>query len=258
MSEFASSSGHWYTRTGEPAYDQPNKSKPGEFRPSTLADAKKLLLVPSVTTVLDIAAKPALENWKRNQILMAAATMPIKEGESSEDYIKRLITDSEAEGIAARDRGTLIHGWVEAYFEGQLDIPDEAWPWIDAVENALDREFGAQDWISEKSFASPLGYGGKVDLHSSKVLVDFKTKETAKIDFKKSMTWPDNHMQLAAYRRGLYEDWKGIKMANVYIGRELVDGKAVVKLETHDTDYWDHFKCLLDYWRLTKNYDPSF
>jgi len=56
---FATSSGHWYAQDGSAAYTQPNKSKPGQTRPTTLRDAKKFDLVPSVTGIIGMADKPA-------------------------------------------------------------------------------------------------------------------------------------------------------------------------------------------------------
>ena len=64
----ASESQHWYDRNGTPAYSVIAKN--GVPRPTTLRDARKLNLVPSVTTILNVAAKPALEAWKLNQICL--------------------------------------------------------------------------------------------------------------------------------------------------------------------------------------------
>ena len=65
---------HWYQHNGAPQYTV--KAKDGSDRPTTLRDARKLNLVPSVTTILKIAAKPGLEAWKLNQMLLAALTLP--------------------------------------------------------------------------------------------------------------------------------------------------------------------------------------
>ena len=65
--KFKSESGHWYTKEGEPMYTIVGAN--GVERNTTLRDAKSLELVPSVTTVMGMVAKPALENWKMNQLL---------------------------------------------------------------------------------------------------------------------------------------------------------------------------------------------
>jgi hypothetical protein len=70
----AAESLHWYDRDGKPAYTV--KAKDGSDRPATLRDARKLNLVPSVTTIIRCAAAPGLELWKANQLMMAALTLP--------------------------------------------------------------------------------------------------------------------------------------------------------------------------------------
>ena len=54
----ASQSGHWYLPDGAPAYEI--RGTNGKVRPVTLRDARKLNLLPSVTTIMQCAAKPQL------------------------------------------------------------------------------------------------------------------------------------------------------------------------------------------------------
>ena len=65
----ASESNHWYTRDGAPQYTVPSK-KDGSPRSTTLRDARVMNLVPSVTTILNVMAKPALTNWLQQQVLL--------------------------------------------------------------------------------------------------------------------------------------------------------------------------------------------
>lgn len=100
---------HWYDiATGAPRYQVPNKST-GGMRDTTLRDARQLGLVPSVTTILQEANKPALINWMIDQALMAALTLPRNEGESLDDFIGRAKEDSKQQAINAAARGTEIH-----------------------------------------------------------------------------------------------------------------------------------------------------
>ena len=69
-----SESNHWYAKDGTPMYTVPAKS--GEPRATTLRDAKKMGLLPSVTTIMKSAASPGLEAWKLNQMMLAALTLP--------------------------------------------------------------------------------------------------------------------------------------------------------------------------------------
>ena len=68
-----SEAGHWYTLEGKPQYTVIGKNK--KERNTTLRDARQLNLVPSVTTILDVAAKPGLVNWLINQGIHAARTL---------------------------------------------------------------------------------------------------------------------------------------------------------------------------------------
>lgn len=248
--DFARAAGHWYDRTGKPAYEQPNKSKPGEFRPTTLRDAKKLDLVPSVTGIIKMADKPALNRWMMGEVMKAALTIPAEPDESASDYEARLWEESSRVGRESAEKGTKIHGYIEAFYQNGT-VTDEGKPFIESVTTAIREHFGEQVWSAEKSFASQLGFGGKIDLHSHSVILDYKTKENNKFDFKESMTYIENKMQLSAYRKGL--ELPEALIANVYIGRDLQeDGTALVKIETHNEDHWQHFECLLNYWKLCK------
>jgi len=60
--------GHWYTKDGTPAYTTIGKT--GE-RPTTLRDARKEGLLPSVTTINGQLSKAGLDTWKQQQVLLA-------------------------------------------------------------------------------------------------------------------------------------------------------------------------------------------
>ena len=51
--------GHWYTVTGKACHTQPKTKGDGE-RSTTLRDARKLKLKPSVTTILGATVSPGL------------------------------------------------------------------------------------------------------------------------------------------------------------------------------------------------------
>ena len=201
MQEIKSESGHWYDKSGNPAYTTIGKN--GRERATTLRDAKVLGLLPSVTTILSTAAKPGLQRWLQNQAILAALTLPRKENEPEEDYLDRVLNDSKAQGRDAADRGTAIHGVLESFFDGILleAVPE----YCRNAENALKVAFGNRLWIPEKSASHELGFAGKVDLHAKGdkvkgipgVVCDFKTKE---IPLEKVVPYEDHIMQIAAYR----------------------------------------------------------
>lgn len=136
MADFASESGHWYLADGTPYYTLVGAN--GKERPVTLRDARKVGALPSVTTIIRMAAAPALERWKRNQLLLAALTLPRHDGESEADWLKRVEQDWQEEGRAAADKGSAIHAAIEQHFRGE--IPDEElWPWVKLVIAELER-----------------------------------------------------------------------------------------------------------------------
>ena len=104
--EIAVESGHWYDMDGNPAYT--TKAKDGTARPTTLRDARKLLLLPSVTMICNVAAKPALEVWKQRQIVLAALTLPAMDGETLDERAVRIVlvvVEQVLLGDAVRGRG---------------------------------------------------------------------------------------------------------------------------------------------------------
>ena len=196
VKEKVQENGHWYTKDGHTAYTTIGKT--GE-RPTTLRDARKLGLLPSVTTINGMLSKAGLDTWKQQQVLLAALTLPRSEGESEQEWLARVMQDSKATGREAAERGTAIHAVIEEYFE-QKYMSNKP-PYLDAIDKALIDAFGSQLWLTEKSFVHPLGFGGKCDLMSSSgFVVDFKTKET---DLDKVDVYFEHEMQLAAYREGL-------------------------------------------------------
>jgi hypothetical protein len=240
VKENTSESGHWYLPDGSPAYRTIGKN--GKERNTTVKDARGLGLLPSVTTIIGCAAKPALDVWKQQQAILAALTLPRLEGESEEDWLSRVVSDSKETAKQAAERGTHIHGIIESFYEG-VYIP-ELPPYVRAVENVINEHFGQQLWVSEKSFAYG-GFGGKCDLVSkSGFVVDFKTTEK---DLDKLDYYFDHQMQLAAYRQGF--EMPNAKCAIVYVNALQNKAKLV---EIPDADLrigWECFTHLLAFYR---------
>jgi hypothetical protein len=239
-------SGHWYTRDGVPRYTVIGKN--GKERNTTLRDARTESLIPSVTTILNVMAKPALIQWLQKQVLLAALTLPRIPGELEDDYISRIMADSKEQGRAAADAGTDIHASIQGFYEGVVSTRHEAH--VKGTVEALDALFGQQGWIAERAFGHSHGFGGKCDLHSAigdGIVVDVKTKEFT--DPNKVDTYDDHLMQLAAYRVGL-----GVpkaRCANAFVSRS-VPGLVVIK-EWEEEDLqrgWEMFCSLLKFFQL--------
>jgi len=230
--------GHWYDKDGNPQYTIIGSN--GKERDTDLRDARKLGLVPSVTTILKVAAAPALDIWKQQQLLKAVAEVPRLDEEPEKEWFSRIVKTSKEAGDKHMDRGTSMHNVIEDFFNKKPgDYPDYA----SAVYFAVAKEFGNQNWICEKSFAVD-GFGGKVDLHCEDIIIDFKTKEV--VD-DKTAAYDEQLMQLAAYSRGL--GMPDALCANVY-----VDLAGNVKIITHDPQdiekAWQMFTHLLAFYRI--------
>ena len=245
MKENTSESGHWYLPDGSPAYRIVGKN--GKERNSTVKDAREHGLLPSVTTIIGCASKPALDVWKQQQAILSALTLPRLEGESEEDWLSRVVSDSKETAKQAAERGTQIHGVIEAFYEG-IYIP-ELPPYVRAVETAINEHFGSQLWMAEKSFAYG-GFGGKCDLISKShqksdgFVIDFKTTEK---DLDKLDYFFDHQMQLSAYRQGF--EMPKARCAIVYVNALQNKAKLV---EIPDDDLrigWDCFTHLLAFYR---------
>ena len=263
MSSFKSESQHWYDLDGKPVYTVLGKN--GKERNTTLRDARKLDLVPSVTGILNVADKPALTNWKIDQAVMKSITMPIQQLESYEAFIARVKEEAREKGLEAARLGTEIHDDLERGFNGKS--PKKYKDCFVEVLRLLECHFPDTKWVPEASFACKKGYGGKIDLHSQdgQVVVDFKTKDGGKLErmdkntggtvFKnpKDLAFPENAMQLSAYSHGL--GWATPTRVNIFIDRE--DTTKVLMYVWPDEDHEYHlsmFNCLLKFWQHSKKY----
>lgn len=248
---YVAEAGHWYTRDGLPRYTVIGSN--GKERPTTLRDARKDNLVPSVTTVMKGANNPALNNWMQKQVLMAALTLPRADDEDDDSFIDRVLFDSKEQGKKAADVGSAIHAAIQAFYEGVSDK--------DYVEHrqgcirALNELYGDRVWIPELSFGHDLGFAGKVDLHCKEgdgFVVDIKTKDFSDPD--KVDGYDEHLMQLAAYRVGL-----GIpraKCANVFVSRTVAGLTATKEWSEEELMRgWEMFYALLRFWQVKNKYE---
>lgn len=250
MADFATGAGHWYRLDGAPAYTVTGAN--GNERPTTLRDARKLGLVPSVTGIIRTAAAPGLEKWKRNQVLLSALTLPRVENEPETSWLARVERDWQEQGGKAAERGTAIHAAIERHYRGEL--PDETlWDWVKAAREEIRRHCGEQRWLAERSFADVRGYGGKTDLHSDEWVVDVKGKEgdAWQIDHQ---LFDEHLMQLAAYREGL--GVPGACCGILFVGRDVPSARFVKAAEADLDRGWQMFKALLAFWQAKHGYKP--
>ena len=249
---------HWYGQDGSPQYTV--TAKDGQQRPTTLRDARKLNLVPSVTTVLKVAAKPGLDVWKNEQLLLAALTLPRVLGETEKEFIARVVTDSKATGKLAAEQGTRIHESIEQWYDGNKNVEhrETAMRFEEAVFNHF-KTHPHQPWRTEISFSDKMGFGGKVDLYCEPdehavrgIVLDAKSKEFGPDD--KVEGYLENVMQLAAYRVGL--GLPHARCANVFASRTH---PGLIKIIEHSHEElersWLMFQSLLRFWSLKNQFN---
>lgn len=253
---------HWYRQDGKTEYTIIGAN--GNERATTLRDARKHNYVPSVTTILQVCAKPQLEIWKQNQILEACINYaPPRQVHGNIEYpewandVKKwkaiILEQSQKVGKESARLGSEIHDSLENYFTGKQANNQE---FVAPVIERLLQEIGVQHWVPEKAFGHSLGFGGKVDVHASGYIIDFKTK-TESANFDKDLGYDEHLMQLAAYRLGL--DLPKARCYNLFISTAkpgLLQLKEWTEPELEKG--LAMFKALLKYWQLVNNYDSSF
>ena len=250
FSKFKSESGHWYTQDGEPMYTIIGAN--GKERNTNLRDAKQLGLVPSVTTIIGMIAKPSLENWKIDQALKSAITLKQLENEPFNAFLYRCKNDAKSIGLNAAKEGTKIHAMIEKGFLGGTKSKP-----YKIIKEWLDENYPDEEWIAEDSFCAKEGYGGKIDLYSkSGIFIDFKTKSNIEDKDPAKLVFDDHGMQLSAYAQGC--EAKDPERISIFIDRENIE---TIKFFIWDKDshskHASMFNSILSYWQLVKNHDSS-
>ena len=268
--------GHWYRKDGSPAHFEGKDGKG-----TTLREARKLDLFPSVTTVGQVVAKFALTNWLQEEAAIMAAEKVGRRISGSGDmtevlllidgcdrsWAKSVVAASREKTMAKADAGTDIHDVLER-FHNHMEIPSsDGKPdyMCAAVMQLIEDKTGLDyfdDFKAETRFCDTgHGYAGMCDLHfyeSAHVgrkgswVIDYKSKDT--VD-EKTRGWPENAQQLAAYARGL--GIPNARLANVFISRE--NPTDVKWFEHTNTEY--HWSCFLDalhLWQKTKKFGPWY
>ena len=253
---------HFYIQTDsgvQPRHFVEMSSRPGELRPSRISDMRKAtergeIWYPSVTTILDVLAKPALTNWKIDQHLDMAWERIMGESKYEElvkdDYIAEIKRLTELKMDVAPAAGSDIHKSIERFAKQEMtkDDPDyrlchDVFTMITAnafmdVRTPLE---------SEIKFVNPLGYGGQVDLSCESWIIDIKSKQFADKFKPGKMAYDEHRMQLAAYREGLQRSKE--HTANVFI---CLENGAIDFHEHSEQDMqkgWRLFQHALGIWQ---------
>jgi hypothetical protein len=239
-------SSHYYMATGESCH--------GDLR-----SARKVGAYPSVTTILAAAgpSKTGLMNWKEEQAILSALSLPRESGETDADFAKRVVLDSRKEVEAAAARGTHIHSLAEILINGEE--PGE-------LVNGYEAHFESlKEWHSccvTKVHASESvmvneaeGYAGRVDLiadiHGVIEVVDFKTR---KFKNGKAAAYESDVWQLSAYAYAFTDE--GMACRNVLIDPVTGQLQEIRYTAKQIHEGFEMFTLLCEVWRRLKKYDP--
>jgi hypothetical protein len=234
------------------------QSAKGEPRATTLRDARKLGLLPSVTNILGVIAKPELTAWLQEQAVLAALTLPRIAGEGEAEFAQRVVVDAQSEREKAASFGTALHeGAARVAQTLEVDPEDPVAPWLRLYRDWYQANCVRLVW-AERSLASPpLGFAGTADLlmeHQAHglTLVDLKTqgvKPGMKATAYKSWCY-----QLAAYRAALGQP---VACLNLIINsREPAEPVEHRWSEEDIQRGWLAFQSAQTLWSIEKNFDP--
>lgn len=281
---------HYYNKKAEPCHKVKRSDGKG-LRDTTVRDARKLKLYPSVTTIFGILNKIGLTDWQIERALKAVHQNPRQEvGEAWEDYVKRIIAKGEEiqKSESGRDKGSYYHSLLENFFKAgdteqePLSETDSAFilPIVhtvtDLIKQTTDSNAAATiEFFPELRFvfkaASGLAYAGTIDLvvlirinesvHT--LFIDFKSKNTT--DLKKFKVYDEHLMQLAAYGHAFMANsggyvWKQnqeVSCRHINLFFSSVEPGIIKTHEWTDEDVkkgTNMFFALLEYWQLKNNY----
>jgi hypothetical protein len=254
-----SKSQHWYDRDGKAVFEVP-KAKGGGTRPTTIADARKLGLYPSVTTVLGVLDKPQLMDWKLAQVSNWCHGNPPQDNEGVDSYARRATDGAFQQVSDAADLGTAIHAALESHFKGD-PVPEGYDAYVYPVSCLIEKE-GIKFREHELRLVNVRdGYAGTTDaVFTDSIgfngILDFKSRKTK--PGQPCTPWETEPMQIAAYcvaKFGrIHHNTTG---ANVYIsttekGRVEIVHYSATQLE----EAWDAFQAALKLWQYLKGYRP--
>ena len=251
----------------------------GKARPTTVRDARKLGLYPSVTNIIGVIAKPELTSWLQAQAVMAALTLPRNPGENEDAFAQRVVADSQTTRDSAADFGTAFHAGAEQVAHAlAVDKEHPAAAWLHHYFAWYRRNVVSLRWTEAVLVNHDMGYAGTADLlidHAvhGLTLVDLKTQKISTphpsplpgrggegdgaqriarpTKAKPYSTWC---YQLAAYRKAL---GLPVKCLNLIVNSNEPSEpiEHVWSAEELETG-WRAFMAAHQLWVIEKGYDP--
>jgi len=238
-------------------------SKKGAMRSTTLSDARKMGLYPSVTTIMRLLDKPNLTAWRIEQAVLSALTLPATPGESLDDRARRIVKDADEQVTKASALGHLVHDAIEEYVtKGCLLYPDPK------VHNLIKTFI---EWwnhnctklhYAEKTVVhAGYGYAGRLDCKAEIkgrgiCIIDFKCRKPSKDGGR---CYPEDAMQLSAYKEADALTSPNTPETCLSIILNSEEPGLFVKEWPKDEiiHSFECFRRLCDLWKCLKKYDPT-
>jgi len=204
MKLFQAKAPKWYKPIGNgqlsPVWTVKKADGTGEKAP-TLREARKFGLLPSVTEILKVIHKPAIDIYKQNQILQSALTLPRIEGEDLDSFALRVELDSDQHREKAADLGTRIHAAIAGSLQGQ-PVSEDMQPYLKEWMSYSKNWFPCGTEITIGS--AQLGYAGMCDFAAisdgQTAVFDFKSQD---VKDDKPNFYDEWALQLTAYAFGI-------------------------------------------------------
>jgi hypothetical protein len=256
MKLFSEGNAHWYGPGGAPMHTVP--SAKGDLKATTLREARKLGLLPSVTNVLGVIHRQQLVEWRMTQAVLAALTLPRKEGEPMDDFVKRVVEDAERQGKDAAAFGTSLHRGAERVAVSlEVDQADPVAPWLNHFRDWFQANCVRLVWCERVLVNLALGYAGTADL-----LIEHQAYGLTLLDLKsqhvKGKSGPTTYRtwgyQLAAYRAAL-----GQKVTCMNLIMNSKEPHPPVEAPWSEASMelnWRGFQAARQLWVIEKGYDP--
>ena len=270
------SAAHWYHQTAKPAYtmEVTTGKNAGQTRNTTLRDARKLNLLPSITGILRCYPKAQLDKWIKEQAVLARHNNPPPEEAAAPldsfrdcneaqrvyfDHVERLANRIRDEACA---RGNAIHMAAENILAGRSF--DERNPHAVAVKGWIDANVETV-FFTEKSVVNlDLNVAGRLDACAGlrdgprPIVLDYKGRAFA---HTKKHGWrakrrKSDLIQLAFYASTMSD---APRIANLYVANDR-DEPLIELVEYTDEERQTAFgvlESLVKIWQFENNYVPE-
>ena len=237
-SKGTSDSSHWYSFTDGQWLPLYTPEKNYTLREARKDQAAGKVVVPSVTTVLKVLAKPGLDRWKAEQVALACWEQGSPDKwDHKEHYVEQAIETASNASKGAMDLGSAIHQAIEDCLAGR-DYRADLQIYVAPVM-AKRAEMGIR-WSEVEQCVGSLkyGYSGRCDDNSDDTMTirDYKSRKSKG---KKVPVYETDFFQTASYgfakwgndffKKGSAEVWgistsePGLLTVTTKTGPELVE-----------------------------------